>query len=66
MKMKWIVGVMLMVATSVSAQTFDVNITGEQLFQTQVPDGNYRVSVTFGSKKKAGETTDELMTFLKR
>ena len=57
MKMKWIVGVLLMVATSVSAQTFDVNIMGEQLFQTQVPDGNYRVSVTFGSKKKAGETT---------
>ena len=37
--------------------TFDVNITQEQMFQVKVPDGNYRVTMTLGSKKKAGETT---------
>ena len=26
-------------------------------FSVKVPDGNYKVSVTIGSKKKAGETT---------
>ena len=48
---------MLLVASTAMAQTYDVNITREQAFHLQVPDGNYRVSVTFGSKKKAGVTT---------
>ena len=46
----------IVVATA-SAQTFDVNITQEKMFQVKVPDGNYRVTMTLGSKKKAGETT---------
>lgn len=36
--------------------TFDVNITQPAYFSVQVPDGNYRVTVTLGSKKQKGET----------
>ena len=57
MKKNLIIGLMLLVASMAMAQTYDVNITREQAFHMQVPDGNYRVSVTFGSKKKAGVTT---------
>ena len=57
MKKNLIIGLMLLVASTAMAQTYDVNITREQAFHLQVPDGNYRVSVTFGSKKKAGVTT---------
>ena len=48
---------LLWIATTATAQTFDVNITQEQMFQVKVPDGNYRVTMTLGSKKKAAETT---------
>lgn len=57
MKFKIFLGALLMAVTTASAQTFNVNITREQAFSVQVPDGNYRVSVTLGSKKKAAETT---------
>lgn len=43
-------------ATS-SAQTYDVNITAPQKFAVAVPDGNYKVTLTIGSKKKAAITT---------
>ena len=36
--------------------TFDVNINSPQYFSVQVPDGNYRVTVTLGSKKRKAET----------
>lgn len=36
--------------------TFDVNITQPTYFSVQVPDGNYRVTVTLGNKKRKGET----------
>lgn len=36
--------------------TFDVNITSPQYFSVQVPDGNYLVTVTLGSKKRKAET----------
>ena len=57
MKLKIFLGTLLMAVASATAQTFDVNILREQVFRVPVADGNYRVSVTFGSKKKAGETT---------
>lgn len=53
----------LSVALGVNAQTFDFDMTkdGKGLksgfLSVEVPDGNYRVRVTFGSKKRAGETT---------
>ena len=55
--MKKLLFSLLWIAVTASAQTFDVNITQEQMFQVKVPDGNYRVTMTLGSKKKAGETT---------
>lgn len=36
--------------------TYDVNITEPGYFSVQVPDGNYLVTVTLGSKKRKGET----------
>ncbi len=36
--------------------TFDVNINSPQYFSVQVPDGNYLVTVTLGSKKRKAET----------
>ena len=40
------------------AQTgsFDVNINSASYFSVQVPDGNYRITVTVGSKKRKAET----------
>ena len=52
MKFKIFLGALLMAVTTASAQTFNVNITREQAFSVQVPDGNYRVSVTLGSRKR--------------
>lgn len=41
-----------------AAQTgsFDVNITSPQYFSVAVPDGNYKVTVTLGNRKRKGET----------
>ena len=36
--------------------TFDVSISSPQYFSVQVPDGNYLVTVTLGSKKRKAET----------
>ena len=55
--MKKLLFSLLWIAATATAQTFDVNITQEKMFQVKVPDGNYRVTMTLGSKKKAGETT---------
>ena len=43
---------------TVMAQTgsFDVNINSASYFSVQVPDGNYRITVTVGSKKRKAET----------
>ena len=43
---------------SAAAQTgsFDVNITSPQYFSVAVPDGNYKVTVTLGNRKRKGET----------
>lgn len=38
------------------AQTFDVDIQKPQRFSVCVPDGNYKVTLTVGSKKRAAET----------
>ena len=54
-------GLMLLVTLVANAQSFDVDL-GRQpqgqpfRYSVKVPDGNYRVSVTIGSRKKAGET----------
>lgn len=46
---------------SVSAQSFDVDFTkvkgkAPQSYSVEVPDGNYKVTVVLGSKKKAAKT----------
>ena len=36
--------------------TYDVDINSAQYFSVAVPDGNYKVTVTLGSKKRKAET----------
>ena len=45
-------------ASSAMAQTgtYDVDINSAQYFSVAVPDGNYKVTVTLGSKKRKAET----------
>ena len=45
-------------ASSAMAQTgtYDVDINNAQYFSVAVPDGNYKVTVTLGSKKRKAET----------
>ncbi len=49
---------MCLAAMTASAQTgtYDVKINSPQYFSVQVPDGNYKVTVTIGSKKRKAET----------
>ncbi len=51
---------MAVVVTTVHAQSIDTLLnkvsTEPFTFSAQVPDGNYRVTVTLGNKKKAGQT----------
>ena len=51
---------MAVVVTTVRAQSIDTLLnkvsTEPFTFSAQVPDGNYRVTVTLGNKKKAGQT----------
>lgn len=62
MKKQTLLGILLGIAYSVvcPAQVIDtvLNKTSNQPFQfsVAVPDGNYRVTVTLGNKKKAGQT----------
>ena len=54
-------GLMLLVTLVANAQSFDVDLSRQPQgqpfrYSVKVPDGNYRVSVTIGSRKKAGET----------
>ena len=55
-----ILSLMAVVVTTVRAQSIDTLLnkvsTEPFTFSAQVPDGNYRVTVTLGNKKKAGET----------
>ena len=48
----------ILLSAHVAAQTgtFDVNITKPAYFSVAVPDGNYKVTVTIGSSKKAANT----------
>ena len=50
----------MMLGLSASAQSFHYDLSGRDgqkySISEQVPDGNYRVTVTLGSKKKAGST----------
>ncbi len=55
-----ILSLMAVVVTTVRAQSIDTLLnkvsTEPFTFSAQVPDGNYRVTVTLGNKKKAGQT----------
>jgi len=42
--------------TAAQTGSFDVNITSPQYFSVAVPDGNYKVTVTLGNRKRKGET----------
>lgn len=57
---KWILAGMMMLAMSanVKAQTFDVDLSEQnpKSYAVEVPDGNYKVTVVLGSKKKAAKT----------
>lgn len=57
---KWLLAGMMMLAMSanVKAQTFDVDLRKQnpKSYAVEVPDGNYKVTVVLGSKKKAAKT----------
>ena len=57
---KWILAGMMMLAMSanVKAQTFDVDLSQQspKSYAVEVPDGNYKVTVVLGSKKKPAKT----------
>lgn len=60
MKAKILLGLGLCLALGLKAQdkqSFDVNISQPSRFAVQVPDGNYRVTVTLGSRRYASATT---------
>lgn len=58
MKARLILLALCMTTLPAMSQTgiFEVNINSPQYFSVQVPDGNYRVTVTLGSKKRKAET----------
>ena len=54
-------GLLLLTTLVGNAQSFDIDLSRHSLgrpfrYSVKVPDGNYRVSVTIGSRKKAAET----------
>lgn len=53
---KWLLAGMMMLAMSanVKAQTFDVDLSKQnpKSYAVEVPDGNYKVTVVLGSKKR--------------
>ena len=57
---KWLLAGMMMLAMSahVKAQTFEVDLRKQnpKCYAVEVPDGNYKVTVVLGSKKKAAKT----------
>ena len=57
---KWLLTGMMMLAMSanVKAQTFDVDLSKQnpKSYAVEVPDGNYKVTIVLGSKKKAAKT----------
>lgn len=57
---KWLIAGMMMLAMSanVKAQTFNVDLSKQnpESYAVEVPDGNYKVTVVLGSKKKAAKT----------
>ena len=57
---KWLIAGMMMLAMSanVKAQTFEVDLSKQnpKCYAVEVPDGNYKVTVVLGSKKKAAKT----------
>ena len=58
MKTRLLILAFCLAGLSAKAQTgtFDVNIDRAGYFSVQVPDGNYKVTVTVGSKKRKAET----------
>ena len=58
MKAFFVSAVLAMASLSLSAQTgtFEVDINSPRYFSVAVPDGNYLVTVTIGSKKQKAET----------
>ncbi len=58
MKAFFVSAVLAMASLSLSAQTgtFEVDINSPRYFSVAVPDGNYLVTVTIGSKKRKAET----------
>lgn len=58
MKAFFVSAVLAMASLSLSAQTgtFEVDINSPRYFSVAVPDGNYLVTVTLGSKKRKAET----------
>jgi len=61
MKRKYLMCLMLFAATVVQAQSFDIDLSRQPVgkpfrYSVAVPDGNYKVTVTIGSKRKAAET----------
>jgi len=58
MDIRNMMAVLCLAASPAAAQTgsYDVDITSPTYFSVQVPDGNYKVTVTLGSKKRKAET----------
>ena len=55
-----VLSLLAVVVATVHAQTIDTLMnkvsSSPFAFSVQVPDGNYRVTVTLGNRKKAGQT----------
>lgn len=51
-----LVSCLAMLTAMAQTGSFDVNINSASYFSVQVPDGNYRITVTVGSKKRKAET----------
>ena len=58
MRLKLFIIALCATAMPAAAQTctYDVNINSAQYFSVAVPDGNYKVTVTLGSRKRKAET----------
>lgn len=59
MKKTFVIGVALTIAVAAKAQTWEYDFSKKGVptfFSVDVPDGNYRVTVELGSKKKAAQT----------
>lgn len=58
--LNFVLAAIVALATTVSAEVYELDVKPSQepqYLSVDVPDGNYLVTVTLGSKKQAGETT---------